>query len=368
MIAFSNENSLRGVVIIKNHKTFFRVMCPIILILTIVVSIVFIFASKNNSENPFSLHKPVAVNVLASDLDEVKGNSVWCGSFQLAWNEFSELFDTKIEFIGDSSLTENLNSSQFSKNNIKEETYIVKSGYSTYSLKSDIEKEISAKFNTKSNILDSMNWYKKTTQHYTAYAMLCQKLNFETPFYDLGKGDFKGKTIKYFGFDEKNEGSFEMRSQVFILYYENENDFAIGIHTKENEVIYICKNPQGKTFDQMFKNMKNKQVKDGDWLIKNNETLKIPYISIDETKQFDYLTGKTYKTTDKKEITIDTAIQDIKFELDEQGADIKSEAAIQGYTSAAMPTKPRQFILDDTFALFIVNDKTPYFAVYYTNF
>ena len=61
---------------------------------------------------------------------------------------------------------------------------------------------------------------------------------------------------------------------------------------------------------------------------------------------------------------IDKAIQTIQFELDKTGGKIKSEAGMSVEKSAILPEKIREFSLDNTFAIFLIEDgkDNPYFA------
>ena len=61
---------------------------------------------------------------------------------------------------------------------------------------------------------------------------------------------------------------------------------------------------------------------------------------------------------------IDKAIQTIQFELDKTGGKIKSEAGMSVGMSAILPEKIREFSLDNTFAIFLIEDgkDNPYFA------
>ena len=67
--------------------------------------------------------------------------------------------------------------------------------------------------------------------------------------------------------------------------------------------------------------------------------------------------GETYK--------IEKALQTIEFELDKTGGKIKSEAGMMVMKqSIAIEDKKREFAIDDTFAIFLIEkgkDK-PYFA------
>ena len=57
-------------------------------------------------------------------------------------------------------------------------------------------------------------------------------------------------------------------------------------------------------------------------------------------------------------------MQTIKFELDKRGGKIKSEAGMMVNKAAINPKEPREFLVDDTFTIFLreTEKDLPYFA------
>ena len=75
--------------------------------------------------------------------------------------------------------------------------------------------------------------------------------------------------------------------------------------------------------------------------------------------------GKPFYFANGTEYVIDQALQTIKFELDEKGGKIKSEAGMMvDITSVAPVENPRYFYVDETFTIFLIEEgrKLPYFA------
>ena len=97
------------------------------------------------------------------------------------------------------------------------------------------------------------------------------------------------------------------------------------------------------------------------------DEFKAPKLKIDILRNYEELKGKEFETVNKDIVRINKAIQTIKFTLDENGGEIKSEAVIYAYTTSVgdfIKENPRYFYLDDTFAIFLKEkDKDkPYFA------
>ena len=82
-------------------------------------------------------------------------------------------------------------------------------------------------------------------------------------------------------------------------------------------------------------------------------------------EEFTELENKVFSFSNGEPYSIETALQTIKFELDEKGGRIKSEAGIMAKNEAAiMPAEPRKFMVDETFTIFLIEDgkELPYFA------
>ena len=94
--------------------------------------------------------------------------------------------------------------------------------------------------------------------------------------------------------------------------------------------------------------------------------LKIPNIKLNEKNEFTEIQNKSFYFSNGDEYKIEKAIQTIKFELDREGGKIKSEAGMMVQFESAIfePEEKREFLLDDTFAIFLIEEDryTPYFA------
>lgn len=95
------------------------------------------------------------------------------------------------------------------------------------------------------------------------------------------------------------------------------------------------------------------------------DRLQIPNIDFNQKEEFTELENKTFLFSDGEEYEIEKAVQTIKFSLDEKGGKIKSEAGMMAKNTAILaPGGPREFIVDDTFCIFLKerNKDLPYFA------
>lgn len=299
--------------------------------------------------------------------DEIRDNTIWCGTFQLIWNDLkNDLAKQNIKFTPQLKIIENLNKETFTTNDLTEKYYYKKVGTPSLKLKEEIEKAIKKKFNEKSDILDDFDWENRDPKDYFLYVMLKKEFKFNKEFQEFENGTFRNyENVKYFGIKKNNENS-ELRNQVNVLYYNSKDDFAIKLKTKQEDEVILCKNPNGNTFNEIYKNiLKQEKEYSGLKNIQEGEILKIPNIKVNEKTEFTEIQDKPFLFSNGDEYSIEKALQTIQFELDRTGGKIKSEAGMMVKSeSAMMLDEVREFSIDDTFAIFLIEEgkNNPYFA------
>lgn len=299
--------------------------------------------------------------------DEIENDTIWCGTFQLIWNDLkNDLAKQDIVFTPQLKVIENLNKETFTVNDLSEKYYYKKVGTPSLQLKEEIEKAIKEKFNETSDILDDFEWENRDPKDYFLYAMLKKNFEFEKAFEEFENGEFGSyKNVKYFGI-KKNSESDELRKQVEVLYYNSKDDFAIKLKTKQEDEVILCKNPKGNTFNEMYQNIEQqKNTYKGNKNLQEGELLKVPNIKLKEKTEFTEIQNKPFYFLNGDEHEIEKSLQTIEFELDKTGGKIKSEAGMMvKNTSGIMPDEIREFTIDNTFAIFLVEQgkEKPYFA------
>lgn len=306
-------------------------------------------------------------NVVLTLDDEIKDNSIWCGTFQLIWNDLkNDLAKKDIVFTPQLKVVENLNKETFKAEDLTDKYYYKVVDTPSLALKNKIEKAIKEKFNETSDILDDFSWENRDPEDYFLYAMLKKEFKFEKAFEELENGEFGNyKNIKYFGTKSSNKNE-ELRNQVDVLYYNSKDDFAIKLKTKQEDEVILCKNPEGNTFNEIYQKIKEQENSyKGNKNLEEGELLKIPNIKINEKTEFTEIQNKPFLFSNGDLYKIEKAIQTIKFELDKTGGKIKSEAGMMVKKEAmAIPMEKREFAIDNTFAIYLKENgkDTPYFA------
>ncbi len=297
--------------------------------------------------------------------DEIQNNTIWCGTFQLIWNDLkNDLAKQDIVFNPQLKVVENLNKETFKTTDISDKYYYKKVGTPSIALKEEIEKAIKDKFNETSDILDDFDWENRDPKDYFLYAMLKKEFQFEKAFEELENGKFgEYENVKYFGIKEESE---ELKNQVNVLYYNSKDDFGVKLKTKQEDEVILCKNPKGNTFKEIYEDILRQEEKyKGDKNIQEGEILKVPNIKIKEKNEFSEIEYKDFSFSNGDIYKIEKAIQTIEFELDRTGGKIKSEAGMMvQYESEMMVDEIRDFSIDNTFAIFLKEKgkDRPYFA------
>lgn len=350
-----------------------KVNIALFIILVIIIIAIIILVGKYNkqiAEKAQDIVQNTIAPALASEDDnikivptlddKIKGNTMWCGTFQLIWNDLkNNIVKQDIEFSPQLDCVDNLNKSKFTKDMISEE------------LKNQIETDLMNKFGKTSEFINKFNWSNEQNEtRYFLYSTLIKDLKFAMPFDDLETGDFAGKDTKTSYFGLKQNSNLEAREQVQVLYYNNEDDKAISIQTTTNDEIILCRTNTAKNFNQVIQKIdtEKKNYKDSTTL-KPEEILKIPEIRINSEKEFKDIENKEFKDINGEKLKIEKAIQTIQFELNKKGAKVTSEAGMSVTTNGITEEKIRDFSFDDEFVILIKEkDKDlPYFALNITN-
>ena len=327
---------------------------------------VFLISCSQNSDSKKTT--PVAsgnIDILTSSRDTTdKANYMWVGTFPLIWDELKEKYiGDDVEFTDGAAKTilDNLNTEPFDKTEISEEAYYLKSSkVVNEALKKEIADGIKDKFNENSDILDDFDWTDDDNALFL-YAMLKKDFKFINEFTKLQKDKFNGgtKNVEYFGINADTKK--EVHSGVTPLFYENENEYAVVLATEGGDEVILYRTDAKKTLYDYYDTLNAKENYED---FNNEDTLKIPVIKLNEKKEFTELENHTIKGTN---LAISKAIETVKFNMDEKGVSLKSEAGMMIAKASFNPEipDPRDYNFDKSFVLFLkeTDAEMPYFMM-----
>lgn len=335
VLVHRGKKELRKILLKKGFNEMNKVVKVLLIILgtTILLSgIVYAGALiyKNFNKNNNVTFKPT----YQSTLDEHTVNNLWIGTLDLAWKDLEEKVGGKIELEENFNMANELNNSTFSKEMLDENDY-------------------------------QINVTRTITNGYNIEAKLNKNLNFLYPFdnfnndynYTFGKD---GKDyIKYFGIN--NASKEELNQNVEVLFYNENNDFAVSLKTKEGDEIILYRTDENKSFDEYYEDIKNKKENyNGSTTFEENDELLVPYVRINGMIVYNEFTDKIIKNTNG--MYISNVMQDVNFNLNESGCNLQSHATM---TTEYLSVGSRYFWFRDTFIIFMKEEKSdmPYFAL-----
>ena len=295
------------------------------------------------------------IKVLPTNISKVEENSVWCPTFQLIWNNLkNDIVKDNIVFDNDKDniYANELNKEMFNEAMISDNYYYKNYGYMTLELKKTIEKDIKNKFNEKSDILDQFNFTKQSTDYFL-YSILVRNFKFKYPFDILSENTF----------GIKDDSDKILDENINVLFYENDS-YAVKLLTTDNDEVILYKGDINNNFNDTFKLIIDKSNEEN---FNSDDTITISNLNLDIEKKYDELTNKTFYDNLGKSYVINDALQTIKFNFDNTGGKIKSEAGIS--VRFACIVHGRHFDFTNNFVLFIKesNKELPYFALNINN-
>ena len=288
---------------------------------------------------------------------------VWVGTFQIVWNDFMDkIVHTQVKFPeGTPAIVNELNKQDFTISELSENCYYRYTGKIQKNTKKTIAKAIKRKFHETSDLLDKLD-LTQSKDRFIVYAMLKKDFQFASVFDKLGKSSFRDEQAEFFGINNQSDESLD--KAVTVLFYNSPSDFAVKLNTVGKDEVILYKTPTTKAFSYIYSDLMKKQASfDGNTEFTKADELKVPNLKFFEEKSFDEVCGKRIKGTN---LMIDQAMETIKFEMDNTGVKLKSEAAMTIMKMSLEPQpEPRMFSFDDTFVLFLKEKEKskPYFAL-----
>ena len=320
-----------------------------------------------------SIKKTENVEIVPTLDDKISGDSAWCASFQLVWNDMQDSITTNgVKMNPQPLVVDNLNKQTFKEDMISSEYIYKKFAEASPELKDEIIEGVRKKFNQKSEIINQIDFKKSvnpSVKKYIFYAMLYREFTYATKFDELEKDRFEGANptnVTYFGIDEDSKNKSALLEQLEAYYYNDINDFAIKINTQQGDEVILVKKPEGATFGEIWTKLleKSQEADINNRTLKSSDDFKMPKLSFNVTKEFNEIENIKFDTVKGRDTgIIEKAIQSIEFEIDAMGGRIKSEASMNvGIASAIINN--RHFYLNDSFALFLKekDKEIPYFA------
>lgn len=294
-------------------------------------------------------------------------NVLWCGAFQLAWNEACTLFGQDLRFAGPTPWAEALNRKTFTGNDLDPASCVALAGYVKDGIYPKIKQAMAAKFPQRPPTLPPP---RGLPQEFVAYAFLSKSLAFATPFGVLDRPlRFEHERVAAFGLRQRQRDAAEMAAQVLILDYRDSDDFVIELKSRSAaDRLILAKVPPGDTLAATVAQVQARSQNQTPPTANPWDVLSVPKINFDIRRRYHELEGKPLALDHSPApagLRLTDALQDTRFRLDEKGVELTSEAHLRGGCSAK-PRSQRRLIFDEPFLVLMqqADRATPYFALW----
>lgn len=335
-----------------------------LLFLMPIVATLFLLTSCANQQTPSQSHviqntkTNIAGNYLGS---EYKGNYVWGGAMNLAWNELNEkILHEKLKFKTDDKIAlemaEKFNNPIFTKNDLDDKSYYIKSGYGQTTVDT-INKESKKKFPSKS--FSDLKMDLSSTD-IISYAYFLKEVEYKTVF-EKKDVSFEGQKVK--GFYAKEKGQ---RDNVKIIKYESDDKFIVSLQLKDESDQLILAKGYDMTNPQTVVDEINQNNKGYFTTIGGSDRFEAPKLHLDHSRDYVELIKKYLANKGFEEYLMAKMFENIKFDMDEKGARVENEAAIGFIITGMMePEKTKNIILDKPYWVVMQrkNSQNPYFIL-----
>ena len=306
------------------------------------------FASEDDSKNLY----------LGSDY---LGNYVWGGAMNLAWTELNEnILHEKLQLNTNDAtaldMVEKFNNPIFTKKDLDEKSYYIKSGYGQDTVDA-INTESIKKFPSKSFEALSTNL---SPEDIISYAYFLKEVEydfaFEVTISEFGEGFVKG----FYADTEKQKESIK------IILYESDDKFIIKIQLKDNHDELILAKGFDMTNPQNIVDAINKNNNTSLPSLGESDLFEAPTLHLDHERNYDELTGEALANQDFRQYFIAQMFEKIKFDMDAKGARVENEAVIVTMIeSMAFDQQYKKFFLDAPYWVVMKrkDSKNPYFTL-----
>jgi hypothetical protein len=304
-------------------------------------------------------------------------NVLWCGTLQLAWNEAERLVGEKLRFTTPSAAADLLNAGLFNRADLAPDSYVAVADFE----RNNVEDEIRAALERTFHGAASPELIPPKPEHpgpddFVAYAYLYKNLAFAVPFEDqsLFLPDQTEKDgYKAFGLPE--HPADKMLKQIELLDYKSDNNFIVRLKTlsPDDELILAKISAPLATLQETIKATLARMASQPAQALASRDEFQMPKLNFDLRRNFKELEGLVLQPSTtakiKGPLTVSEVKQLVRFQLNEKGAVLKSEATMVMTMSAAGGPPHRNLIFDPPF-LILMKRKTsdqPYFALWIGN-
>jgi len=302
-------------------------------------------------------------------------NVLWCGTFQLVWNDICSLIGEDVHFSSDPAMVAPLNSKSFTRAEIDDASFTALAGFVRDGILGKIPKALNEKFHGQAlPHLFPEPALTPRPQDIVGYAYLFKHLEFATPFERLDESlTFMGASVSAFGIGLYKPQHQNMYPQISILVYGNPDDFVIELKTKSaGDQLILAKVQPEKTLLETVTKVCRAVAAAKPAAAGTGDVMAVPRFNFDLVRSYAELYGQRLVATNPgvaKDLQVLSAMQSIRFEMDEKGVQLKSESHMSFGCGTAYPAPTHIMLFDKPFLVLLkrTDAAVPYFAMWVGN-
>jgi len=295
-------------------------------------------------------------------------NMLYVSNFQVVWNKFSdEICRQTVVLDGNPIMLQMLNRRPTGAQDLSEACYMAMAGTKEDDIADMVIQTLSDKFDESPGIDLTL----KNPHDVLLYTFLVKDITFAEEFEGLEKPIMfnQNTPVRAFGIKEYilDESHIRAGEQVAIIYYNNDNDFIIRLHSRNrDDEMFLAKIPPLKTMSATSSYVLTQANINRPQELKVKDTLQIPIIDLNIVDWFLDLENRCLTSRGMEDFRVAKAIQAIKFRLVQNAAPYELLPAIGEEEKLS---KPRKFIFDKPFLLLLrrQNAGYPYFVLWVEN-
>jgi hypothetical protein len=303
-------------------------------------------------------------------------NLVWCATFQLAWDELCAAAGGDVHLAPpEDPMVSVLDRHPITTADLDPDSYLAIAGKVRDGIYARISQTMHDRFADAKPRLMPTPRDAVLPDDIVAYCYLFKKLDFPVPFERLDMPlDFAGTKVTAFGMAPDKSGHEKMAQNVTILDYLDRDDFLIELKIKSpKDHLVLAKIKPGKTLEETIKAVQTRQAAATPFSARPIDILTVPKMNFDIDRSYPELDGKLIVrplATALGGLWIHKAVQNIRFQMDEKGVVLQSEAKMVAIgCSDDVPNHPLLLEFDKPFLLLMSREggKHPYFAMWVNN-
>ncbi len=294
-------------------------------------------------------------------------NIIYCPTFQMAWDNFKTIIGGDVMLSGKPPLADKLNAGFPMLDSLSPDSYVAMAGHSP-EIVDKINNALISKFGDSAPKLDNPGI------GFLSYAYLSKNLSFAKAFesivapFNFNSGTLSSN-VKAFGINTNSKMASDLSKQIEIYDYKSKNDFIIKlIPAKNQDEIILAKVTPGENLYKTYSSVMSR-IENGTRVgFEFKDSLKIPVLDFNIGHNYTELEGKSILNPGCLGYSIQKAYQRTRFKLDENGAELASEAIIYAPPSYSTPT-PKELFFDGPFMI-IMREKdavNPYLMIWVDN-